>query len=202
MRHHYQRRGACAAANIVFSRPERAFMSLLPRTLSRWRRRSGASAIGIIAPLTLAAACLSVSVISGPAAQAATCGTTNIALHQPTTASSIQGPSWPASNATDGNLSTRWSSAFSDPQWLEADLGSAQSICQVVIHWEAAYAKAFQIQTSNDNSTWTTIYSTTTGTGGTQTLNITGSGRYIRMYGTVRATQYGYSIYEFQVSAG
>ncbi len=128
------------------------------------------------------------SVISGPAAQAATCGTTNIALHQPTTASSIQGPSWPASNATDGNLSTRWSSAFSDPQWLEVDLGSTQSICQVVIHWETAYAKAFQIQTSNDNSTWTTIFSTTTGTGGTQTLNITGSGRYIRMYGTVRAT--------------
>ncbi len=177
-------------------------MSLLPRTLSRWRRRSGASAIGIIAPLTLAAACLSVSVISGPAAQAATCATTNIALHQPTTASSLQGASWPASNATDGNLSTRWSSAFSDPQWLEADLGSAQSICQVVIHWEAAYAKAFQIQTSTDNSTWTTIYSTTTGTGGTQTLNVAGSGRYIRMYGTARATQYGYSIYEFQVYAG
>jgi hypothetical protein len=127
------------------------------------------------------------------------CGTTNLALHQPTTASSEQGASWPPSNATDGNLSTRWSSAFSDPQWLEVDLGSTQPICQVVIHWETAYAKAFQIQTSNDNTTWTTIYSTTTGTGGTQTLNVTGSGRYIRMYGTVRATQYGYSIYEFQV---
>jgi F5/8 type C domain/Putative Ig domain/Ricin-type beta-trefoil lectin domain len=129
------------------------------------------------------------------------CGTTNVALHQPTTASSIQGASWPASNATDGSLSTRWSSAFSDPQWLEVDLGATKSICQVVIAWEAAYGKAFQIQTSNDNATWTTIYSTTTGTGGTQTLNVSGSGRYIRMYGTVRATQYGYSIYEFQVYA-
>ncbi|HJY99251.1 MAG TPA: beta-1,3-glucanase family protein, partial [Streptosporangiaceae bacterium] len=177
-------------------------MSLLPRTLSRRRRRSGASAISIIASFfILAATCLSVSVISGPAARAATCGTTNIALHQPTTASSIQGPAWPASNATDGNLSTRWSSAFSDPQWLEVDLGSTQSICQVVIHWETAYAKAFQIQTSSNNNTWTPIFSTTTGTGGTQTLNITGSGRYIRMYGTVRATMYGYSIFEFQVYA-
>ena len=128
-------------------------MSLLPRTLSRRRRRSGASAISIIASFILAAASLSVSVISGPAARAATCGTTNIALHQPTTASSIQGPAWPASNATDGNLSTRWSSAFSDPQWLEVDLGSTQSICQVVIHWETAYATAFQIQTSSDAST-------------------------------------------------
>ena len=49
------------------------------------------------------------------------------------------------------------------------------------------------------DSTWTTIYSTTTGTGGTQTLSVTGSGRYIRMYGTARATPYGYSLWEFQV---
>ena len=121
---------------------------------------------------------------------------------KPTTASSQENAGTPAANATDGNTGTRWSSAFSDPQWLEVDLGASASITQVVLNWETAYATAFQIQTSNDNSTWTSIYSTTTGTGGTQTLNITGSGRYVRMYGTVRATQYGYSIYEFQVSAG
>ena len=130
------------------------------------------------------------------------CGTTDVALNQPTTASSVQSASFPASAATDGNLGTRWSSAFSDPQWLEVDLGSVQSICQVVLYWETAYATAFQIQTSTDNSTWTTIYSTTAGTGGTQTLNVSGSGRYIRMYGTARATQYGYSLWEFQVYAG
>jgi hypothetical protein len=175
-------------------------MSLLTRMLHRWRPRRRVAGI-VIATLSVAAALLSAATISAGSAAAASCGTTNLALHQPTTASSIQGPSWPASNATDGNLSTRWSSAFSDPQWLEVDLGSTQPVCQVAIHWEAAYAKAFQIQTSNDNSTWTTIYSTTTGTGGTQTLNVSGSGRYIRMDGTVRATQYGYSIYEFQVYA-
>ena len=173
-------------------------MSLLTRMLPRSRSRWRVAGI-VIATLSVAAALLSAATIGAGSAAAASCGTTNLALHQPTTASSIQGPSWPASNATDGNLTTRWSSAFSDPQWLEVDLGSTQSICQVAIHWETAYAKAFQIQTSNDNSTWTTIYSTTTGTGGTQTLNVSGSGRYIRMYGTVRATQYGYSIYEFQV---
>jgi hypothetical protein len=128
-----------------------------------------------------------------------TCGTTNVALNQPTTASSTQSASFPASAATDGNTGTRWSSAFSDPQWLEVDLGSSQSICQVVLDWETAYATAFQIQTSTDGSTWTTVYSTTTGTGGTQTLNVTGAGRYVRMYGMARATQYGYSLWEFQV---
>jgi F5/8 type C domain/Ricin-type beta-trefoil lectin domain/Putative Ig domain len=129
------------------------------------------------------------------------CRSTNVALNQPTTASSVQSASFPASAATDGNLGTRWSSAFADPQWLQVDLGSVQSICQVVLDWETAYATAFQIQVSNDGTNWTTIYSTTSGTGGTQTLNVSGSGRYIRMYGTARATQYGYSLWEFQVFA-
>ncbi len=136
-----------------------------------------------------------------PSGTGGRCGRTNIALHQPTTASSEEGPRRPPSNATDGNLSTRWSSAYSDPQWLEVDLGSTRSICQVVIYWETAYAKAFQIQVSTDDSTWTTTYSTTSGTGGTQTLNMSGNGRYIRMYGTVRATRYGYSLWAFQVYA-
>ncbi|HEX9543519.1 MAG TPA: discoidin domain-containing protein [Streptosporangiaceae bacterium] len=128
-----------------------------------------------------------------------TCGTTNLALNHPATASSLENASFPASNAVDGNLTTRWSSGFSDPQWIQVDLGSVQTICGVTLNWEAAYGKAFQIQTSNDGTTWTPIYSTTTGTGGTQTLSVTGSGRYIRMYGTARGTMYGYSLYEFQV---
>jgi hypothetical protein len=127
------------------------------------------------------------------------CGTTNVALNKPTTASSLENAGFTAAAATDGNTGTRWSSAFSDPQWLEVDLGSSQSICSVGLDWEAAYAKSFQIQVSPDNTNWTTIYSTTTGTGGSQTLSVTGTGRYIRMYGTVRATQYGYSLWEFQV---
>ena len=130
------------------------------------------------------------------------CGTTNAALGRPTTASSTENGGTPAADATDGNTGTRWSSAASDPQWLEVDLGSTQSICQVGLNWETAYAKSFQIQTSTDNVNWTPIYTTTAGTGGVQTLNVTGTGRYIRMYGTVRATQYGYSLWEFQVFTG
>ena len=122
-----------------------------------------------------------------------------MALNKTATASSLENAGFPASAAVDGNTGTRWSSAFSDPQWLEVDLGSSQSICQVGLNWETAYATAFQIQVSTDNTNWTTIYSTTTGTGGNQTLNVTGTGRYIRMYGTARATQYGYSLWEFQV---
>ncbi len=127
------------------------------------------------------------------------CGTTDAALNHPATASSIQNAGTPASAAFDGNTGTRWSSAFSDPQWLEVDLGSSQTICQVTLDWETAYGKSFQIQTSPDGTTWTSIFSTTSGTGGIQTLNVSGTGRYVRMYGTVRGTQYGYSLWEFDV---
>jgi fibronectin type 3 domain-containing protein len=126
-------------------------------------------------------------------------GTLLLSQGHPATASSVENAGLPPANAVDGNTGTRWSSAFSDPQWLEVDLGATHTISQVVLNWEAAYAKAFQIQTSNDGTTWTTIYSTTTGTGGIQTLPVTGSGRYVRMYGTQRATGYGYSLWEFQV---
>jgi hypothetical protein len=127
------------------------------------------------------------------------CATTDAALNHPATASSLENATFPASAAVDGNTGTRWSSAFSDPQWLQVDLGTSQTVCGVTLTWEAAYAKAFQIQTSPDGTNWTTIYSTTTGTGGTQTLSVTGTGRYVRMYGTVRATPYGYSLWEFDV---
>jgi hypothetical protein len=127
-------------------------------------------------------------------------GGTDIAQGKPTTASSVENASLPPANATDGNTGTRWSSAFSDPQWLQVDLGQTYNISQVTLNWEAAYARAFQIQTSNDGANWTTIYSTTTGTGGVQNLAVSGSGRYIRMYGTQRATPYGYSLWEFSVN--
>ena len=128
------------------------------------------------------------------------CGTQDLALDQPTTASSTQDATdYPAQDATDGNPGTRWSSAASDPQWLEVDLGSQQQICSIGILWEAAFATAFQVQVSNDNSSWTTVYSTTTGSGGSQTIPVSVTARYVRMYGTARGTQFGYSIFEFDV---
>src|SRR5947209_3883154 len=159
------------------------------------RHRIGAA---IVAALSLIAGLLVTALTTGPAG-AATCAPANLAQGKTATASSLENASFPASNAVDGNTGTRWSSAFADPQWLEVDLGSSQAICQVTLDWEAAYATGFQIQTSTDGSTWTTIYSTTTGTGGTQALNVSGTGRYVRMYGTTRATPYGYSLWEFQV---
>ena len=126
-------------------------------------------------------------------------GATLLSQGHPATASSLENATFPASNAVDGNTGTRWSSAFSDPQWIYVDLGATHTISSVTLNWEAAFGRSFQIQTSNDATNWTTIFSTTTGTGGVQNLNVSGSGRYVRMNGTARGTQYGYSLWEFQV---
>jgi hypothetical protein len=159
----------------------------------RWRAFRQASIAGLVLALVTA-----LVLVAGPSGRAQAAATL-LSQGQPATASSTENASFPASNAVDGNTSTRWSSAFSDPQWLQVDLGTTASISQVVLQWEAAFATAFQIQTSPDGTTWTTIFSTTTGTGGTQTLNVTGTGRFVRMLGTARATQFGYSLFEFQV---
>jgi len=122
-----------------------------------------------------------------------------ISLGKAASASSVENGGTPAYAANDGNSTTRWASAFSDPQWLQIDLGATATISQVTLQWEVAYGKSFQIQTSADAVTWTTIYNTTTGAGGTQNLAVSGSGRYVRMYGTQRGTGYGYSLYEFSI---
>ncbi len=150
-------------------------------------------AVTAVSALALVAALLSAT--EGSAAAAPTL----LSQGKTATASSTENAMYPASAAVDGNTTTRWSSAFSDPQWLQVDLGTLSSVSQVVLSWEAAYATSFQIQVSTDAATWTTIYSTTTGAGGTQTLPVTGSGRFVRVLGTARATKYGYSLYEFQV---
>jgi hypothetical protein len=163
-------------------------MPLIPRPIGRHR-----PAAFLIALLVLLAGLTSVGAGRAHAA------TTLLSQGKSTTASSTENAGTPASAAVDGNTGTRWSSAFSDPQWLQVDLGASATISQVTLSWEAAYAKAFQVQVSADGSAWTSIYSTTTGTGGTQTLNVTGTGRYVRVYGTARGTVYGYSLWEFQV---
>jgi hypothetical protein len=178
---------------------------MLPRPLRLRRRRARLAPRSRLASL-LACALLAASaltsglVLAAPGAKAAACGTTNVALNKTATASSTENASFGAANAVDGNAGTRWSSAFADPQWLEVDLGSSQAVCAVTLTWEVAYATAFQVQVSPDNATWTTVFATTAGPGGTQSLTgLNGTGRYLRMLGTARATQWGYSLWELQV---
>jgi len=129
------------------------------------------------------------------------CGTNNIAFNKSASASSVENINLPARAAFDGDGRTRWGSAFSDNQWLQVDLGSVQTLCGVTLKWEAAYAKAFKVELSNDATAWTPVYATTNAAGGTQTLVVDGSGRFLRLTLLQRATGYGYSLFEMQAFA-
>ena len=122
-------------------------------------------------------------------------------FQKPATASSIEVPSFTPHMAVDNNTQTRWGSVQAvDPQWIQIDLGVPINIDRVELSWEAAFASSYQIQTSDNGTNWTTIYSTTTGNGGIDNLTgLNGTGRYVRMFGTRRGAPWGYSLWEFKV---
>ncbi|HNP21913.1 MAG TPA: discoidin domain-containing protein [Panacibacter sp.] len=128
-----------------------------------------------------------------------TCGTVNLALKRPATSSSNENAGLGPANAVDGSLATRWSSQYSDPQSLTVDLGKVTQLCRAVIHWEYALASSYRIQTSNDNVTWKNIAFIDGNTSYDNTIPLSGSARYVRMYGVQRGTPYGYSIWEFEI---
>lgn len=119
---------------------------------------------------------------------------------RPATSSSNEDSTLLPPAAFDGNPSTRWASVEGhDPEWLRVDLGGSATISRVKLTWEAAYGRSYRIETSPDGNAWTSVYSTTTGDGGVDDLTVSGTGRYVRMYGTARGTTYGYSLYEMEV---
>jgi uncharacterized protein (TIGR02145 family)/uncharacterized repeat protein (TIGR02543 family) len=110
-----------------------------------------------------------------------------------------------ASNAVDCNTGTRWESNHGTAnQWIYVDLGTSTPISRVVLNWEAANARDYTIEGSNDP------YFTTKVTLATRTnmpsspriddiTSLSGTFRYVRMYGTLRNLTYGYSLWEFEV---
>jgi hypothetical protein len=118
---------------------------------------------------------------------------------KPATASSVEAGWLAAGNAVDGRTDTRWSSAFTDGQWLQVDLGAPADIDRVVLRWEQAYATAYEIQISTDGSAWTTAYATASGDGDTDEVTVDGQARYVRMAASKRATGWGVSLWEFDV---
>jgi hypothetical protein len=97
------------------------------------------------------------------------------------------------------STSTRWSSVYSSSQWIQVDLGAGTTVGRAVLRWEAAYGKAYKVQVSSDGSAWTTVYSTASGNGGTDDITFSArTTRYLRVYGTTRATKWGYSLWELE----
>jgi beta-glucosidase len=124
---------------------------------------------------------------------------TNIALNKSVTVSSVEAAGLEGHYAVDGSRGTRWSSSFSDPQWLTIDLGSVQHFNEILIYWETAYAREYRLEISDNASDWITIAHITNSDGGIDKITTSADTRYLRMYGIRRATEWGYSIYELEI---
>ncbi|SFE74968.1 S-layer homology domain-containing protein [Paenibacillus catalpae] len=125
----------------------------------------------------------------------------NIAIGSTATASSgSQG----AANAVDGKTATRWESASQDPQWISLDLKKLYKLDSIILNWEGAFGKTYTVQVSSaetpgDND-WTTIFTEPSGNGGIDNITLHGEeARHVRIYGTARGTQWGYSLWEVEV---
>jgi hypothetical protein len=109
----------------------------------------------------------------------------------------------PAADAIDGNAATtRWGSAFSDPQKITFDMGTAKAITTAVLDWETANARNYTLEGSNDPAfaSKTVLAAKTNMPTGNHRIDslpgLAGSYRYYRMNGTARNTANGYSIWE------
>jgi len=116
--------------------------------------------------------------------------------------SSATASSGNAALAIDGDEGTRWESSATDDETWTLDMGQKRIFNTIKIKWEGAYCKEFALTYSNDGESWSPLYTETNLTqAGWQTIelgeNVTA--QYIKYHGTLRATQWGQSFYEFQV---
>jgi hypothetical protein len=125
----------------------------------------------------------------------------NLALGMPVVVSSVDSPEDLASYAVDGDTSSRWSSWYSDPQWIYVDLAATYTIDRVVLNWQAAaYGKSYEIQVSADAQSWATVFTESNGDGDIDDISFAPvAARYVRMLGVQRGTIWGYSLWEFEV---
>ncbi|MCW3839570.1 discoidin domain-containing protein [Micromonospora yasonensis] len=129
----------------------------------------------------------------------------DLALRRPTTASSSEVPSLGPENATDGDAKTRWASAYRDGEWIQVDLGSPQPVQRVLLDWETASGRDYDLQVSDDATNWRTVAAIRDKPSGARVDELTFApvtGRYVRMQGIRRASGFGYSLWRFEVRSG
>lgn len=110
-----------------------------------------------------------------------------------------------ADKAIDGDLTSRWESAWSngvtdaDNAWLQFDFGAKTAIGYIKLHWENAYAEEYAIYISDDGQNWYQLRYITGAQGRTEEFfNLNIDARYVRLQGVKRHTQYGYSLFEVE----
>ena len=97
---------------------------------------------------------------------------TDLALNKVITASSTETGVNVIENINDADNSTRWSSLYSDEQVLTVDLEDVYYLSDVVLNWEAASAKKYKLERSENGIDWTTVNTESEGNGGVDKVNV------------------------------
>ncbi len=117
-----------------------------------------------------------------------------------TVAASSSSAAYKPGFAVDENFETKWRSSYNNNEWIAIDLGETVPVNLIILHWDTDYGKEYEIQVSDDNQNWTTIFTETNGNGGIDFISeLSGSGRFVRMKGVKRSVQRGYNLFEFKV---
>ena len=126
--------------------------------------------------------------------------TDNMAYQKKVMASSRSIDAEEAGAVTDGSDGSRWVSNYNDNEWIYVDLGERQEIGNITLKWEDAHAQAYKLQVSDDAVEWKDVYQNNNSKGKNEEIKIKPvMARYVKMLGLKRATEWGYSLYEFEV---
>jgi len=87
-----------------------------------------------------------------------------------------------AAFAVDDDPGTRWSSQWSDNQWLSIDLGTWREISEIRLLWEQAYASEYALEVSNDAQEWKEIKHVSEGAGGEEVFTFDDLAAHFRGY--------------------
>jgi beta-glucosidase len=114
-------------------------------------------------------------------------------------ASSLENDQLRADLVADGNTNSRWSSSFSDNQWLMIDLLKPKRFRDITVYWNTAGASDYTIEASMDGATFTPIFQRDKAIESDIeriTLAAPTEARFLRFLLRERTTQWGFSIQE------
>ena len=125
----------------------------------------------------------------------------NLAAGKAAVASSTEAMGNEPWQATDADASTRWSARNGDGQWWYVDLGTRQTFNQVIVNWDAGFARGYGVYVSNGISdTWHNAFWTKDGDGGADVISLEPqAARYVMIYGATRVTNVPMSCYNVGV---
>ena len=145
-------------------------------------------------------AAIAIALLAGPAAAQTEITPAASAVTASTSDGNLPG------NVVDNNLGTRWS-ANGDGQWLQLDLGTAQTVgsVRVAVYNGNARRNHFDIQVSSDSGIWETVWSGSSS--GTTTAEQTYdfpdvSARWVRYLGHMNTVNGFNSVTEISIFSG